>query len=172
MQKTRVGQTALLAATVFAGLLVASNSVQAQNTATANVTAEVQQPIVVTKLTDLDFGNVFPGVDKTVPVTAAEAASFEIAGQASSQVNITFTLPADLTDGGTETMPVTTWTGTTNTTASPSGGSTFTPSASAETTTLSSTGGLFVYVGATAEPAIDQAAGTYTGTLTVTVVYF
>jgi hypothetical protein len=31
---------------------------------------------------------------------------------------------------------------------------------------------LYVFVGATAQPAVSQAAGSYSGTLTMTVVYF
>ena len=55
---------AALAATFDVG------SLAAQNNASATVSATVQQPITVTKNSDLSFGNVFPGVDKSIAVTA------------------------------------------------------------------------------------------------------
>jgi hypothetical protein len=56
----------------------------AQNSASASVTATVQQPITVTKNNDLSFGSVFPGLDKPIAVTAGGAAKFTVAGQAST----------------------------------------------------------------------------------------
>lgn len=143
----------------------------AQNNASASVTAVLQQPIVVTKNSDLAFGDVFPGLSKTIAVTDAGAASFGIAGQASANVNLTFTLPSTLTSGA-NTLTVSTWTGIYNTTNSSASGTTFTPSTSATSTTLSGTGALYVFVGATVSPPVTQAAGTYSGTMTLTVVYF
>ena len=58
---------AALAATFDVG------SLAAQNNASATVSATVQQPITVTKNSDLSFGNVFPGVDKSIAVTAKKA---------------------------------------------------------------------------------------------------
>ena len=143
----------------------------AQNSASANVTATVQQPITVTKNNDLSFGSVFPGLDKPIAVTAGGAAKFTVAGQASTPVNLTFTLPATIANGG-NTLPIASWTGHHATTDVTSGGTTFTPSASATAATLSGTGGLFVYVGETAQPTVTQAGGSYSGSMTMTVVYF
>ena len=64
----------------------------AAQSASANVTATVQQPITVTKNNDLSFGSVFPGVNKSIAVTAGGAAKFTVAGQASTPVNVTFAL--------------------------------------------------------------------------------
>ena len=143
----------------------------AQNSANASVTAEVQQPITVTKTNDLAFGTVFPGLNKTIAVTDAGAAAFTIAGQAGANVNLTFTIPATLSSGG-NTMPIASWSARHNTANSAAAGTTFTPSASATSTTLNGSGALYVFVGATAQPAVSQVAGTYSGTLTMTVVYF
>ena len=143
----------------------------AQNSANASVTADVQQPITVTKTNDLAFGTVFPGLNKTIAVTDAGAAAFTIAGQASANVNLTFTIPATISSGG-NTMPIASWSARHNTANSAAAGTTFTPSASATSTALNGSGALYVFVGATAQPAVAQAAGTYTGTLTMTVVYF
>ncbi len=143
----------------------------AQNNASANVTATVQQPITVTKNNDLSFGTVFPGLNKSIAVTAGGAAKFTVGGQASTPVNLTFSLPATIASAG-NTLPISTWTGHFRDVDQPTGGTTFTPSVSATSATLSASGGLFVYVGATAEPTGAQAAGSYSGTMTMTVVYF
>jgi hypothetical protein len=155
---------------VLAALCMAA-PLAAQNSASANVTATVQQPITVTKNNDLSFGSVFPGLDKPIAVTAGGAAKFTVAGQASTPVNLTFTLPATIASGG-NTLTIASWTGHHATTDVTSGGTTFTPSASATAATLSGTGGLFVYVGATAQPTVTQASGSYSGSMTMTVVYF
>src|SRR5213083_1445814 len=58
-------------------LVVASAAaVQAQNNASINVTAAVQQPITVTAASPLDFGTVFPGVPRgSLSAVGAPAAS-------------------------------------------------------------------------------------------------
>ena len=63
----------------------AAVTAQAQNNASDNVTASVQQPITVTAGNPLAFGNVFPGKAATVAVTSASAGTFTVAGQASRQ---------------------------------------------------------------------------------------
>lgn len=144
---------------------------RAQNSATASATADVQQPIVVTKTSDLAFGNVFPGLNKTIAVTDAGAAAFTVTGQGSANVNLTFSLPTSLTNGA-NSLPLGSWTARRNSTSSPSSGTDFTPSSGATSTTFSSGGAIYVYVGATAQPSVSLPAGVYTGTLSLTVVYF
>ncbi|MBA3259078.1 MAG: hypothetical protein H0T68_06400 [Gemmatimonadales bacterium] len=73
---------------------------------------------------------------------------------------------------GGNTLALNTWAGHHAATDVTSGGTTFTPSASATSATLSGSGALFVYVGATAAPTSTQAAGSYSGSMTMTVVYF
>lgn len=158
-------------ALALALLVGGANVAQAQNSANANVTAEVQQPLTVTNTANLVFGNVFPGLNKTVAVGDAGSARFTIAGQASANVNMTFTLPANIASSG-NTMPIATWTGRHNTTNSAASGTDFTPSASATSASVPVGGTLYLFVGATAQPAASQAAGSYTGTMTLTVVYF
>lgn len=159
-----------LALVAFITLLGAA-SAQAQNNASATVTATVQQPITVTKNNDLSFGSVFPGVDKSIAVTAGGAAKFSVAGQASTPVNLTFSIPATIASGGND-LTLASWTGHFAPTDVTTGGTTFTPSASATSATLSGSGALFVYVGATAQPTSTQASGSYSGNMTMTVVYF
>jgi hypothetical protein len=168
MSPTR--STVRLALVVLTSLCGAA-SARAQNNASATVTATVQQPITVTKNNDLSFGNVFPGIDKPIAVTAGGAAKFTVAGQASTPVNLTFTIPATITSSGNN-LTLANWTGHFATTDVTSGGTSFTPSPSATSATLSGSGALFVYVGATAQPTSTQAAGSYSGSMTMTVVYF
>jgi len=148
-----------------------ANAVQGQNSSDASVTAEVQQPITVTTSNDLDFGTVFAGLDKSVAVTDASAAAFTVQGEASSNVNLTFTLPATIASGG-NTLPIANWVARHNTSNSAASGTDFTPSGTPTAAALSGTGFLYVFMGATAQPPVDQAAGSYSGTATLTVVYF
>ena len=125
----------------------------------------------VSKTNDLAFGSVFPGLNKTIAVTDAGAAAFSVQGQANASVNLTFTTPATLANGG-NSLTIGSWAARRNTTNSSASGTDFTPSSSATSATLSSGGALYLFVGATVQPTASQAAGTNTGTLTLTVVYF
>jgi hypothetical protein len=154
---------------VAALTLVGFGTLAAQNNASITVSANVQTPITVTAANNLDFGNVFPGVNKSVAVTDAAAGRFNVTGQASAPVSLSFVLPANLS-AGANLLPIGNWTGNHNTSAAPTGTS-FTPSAGATAATLSATGLLFVYVGAQVTPAVSQPAGNYTGTVQMTVVY-
>jgi hypothetical protein len=144
---------------------------QAQTAASANVTASVSQPLSVSATNGLAFGTLFPGNAKTVAVTDAAAAAFSVSGAASGNVSMTFSIPNTITSGG-NSLTVDTWTARRNTSNSAASGTDFTPSASATQAVLSGSGNLYVFVGATAHPGASQAAGAYTGTLTLTVVYF
>lgn len=161
------------AASAFALLstLGGASALRAQTSGSASVTADVQQPITVTKTNDLAFGTIFPGLAKTVAVTDGGAAAFSIQGQAGGNVNLTFSLPTSITNGGA-TLPLSTWTARRATTNSPSAGTDFTPGAGATSAVLSGAGHLYVFLGATAQPSSAQPAGSYSGTATMTVVYF
>src|SRR5207302_4718821 len=151
--------------------LVAAGAVtgQAQNNATVNVTAAVQQPVVVLKTNDLDFGLVFPGVNKPVTLGSASAGRFSVTGAAGAGVNLSFAVPTNLTSGLNQ-LPVT-WDASWNQ-SNAAGGNNFAPSAALTPATLSAVGGnLFVFVGGTVAPTVTQVAGSYTGTVTMTVTY-
>jgi hypothetical protein len=153
-----------------AAFLSLASVAQAQS-ANINATATVFQAMTVTGARDLDFGNVFPGVAKAVGVAAATSGRFDLTGQASANVDLTFTLPANLTSGANN-LPIGTWSGCTNGTNTTVACSAFTPSAAPTSTAFSGAGALFVWVGATVTPAGNQAAGSYTGTVTMTAAYF
>lgn len=162
---------ALMLATIALIAAFAPLQLSAQNSASATVTAVVQQPLAVTKTSDLAFGNVFPGLDKTIAVTDAGAAAFSILGQAGANVNLTFSTPATLANG-VNSLSVNAWSARRNTSNSAASGTDFTPSGSATAAAIGVGGGLYIFVGATAAPTISQVAGMYTGTLTLTVAYF
>lgn len=156
---------------VVAACVVAASEATAQS-ANINVTANVFQAITVTGFRALDFGNVFPGVNKTIAPAAATAGRWDATGQSSANVNMTFTLPTNLVNGGNN-LPIGTWAACWDTDNNPAAGCTnFTPSAAATATTFSAGGALFVFIGATVTPAANQAAGTYTATATMTLAYF
>jgi hypothetical protein len=138
--------------------------------ANINAVANVFQAITVTGAQTLDFGNVFPGVNKTIPVTAGTAGRFDLTGQGSAPVQLTFTLPINLTSSGNN-LPIGTWTGCTNPTNTTASCTGFTPSGTATASAFGAPGNLFVFVGATVSPGAGQAAGTYTGTVTLTANY-
>jgi spore coat protein U-like protein len=150
---------------------VAARPATAQTqSATIQATATVMQPINVVGAVNLAFGNVFPGIAKTIAVNAAGAGRFDVTGQASAPVLVSFVLPTNLTVGANN-LPIGTWTGHRNTVNNPTTGTNFTPSAATTAATFSGTGQLFVFVGATVTPATNQAAGNYTGTIQMTVTY-
>jgi hypothetical protein len=161
---------AALATLVLA--LVAATTVRAQGVnGSITATATVQSPIAVTGAQNLTFGNVFPGVAKPVAYSdATNGGRFDVTGQASTPVTYSFALPTNLTSSGNN-LPIGSWTGYVNTTNATSGGSVITPSATPAGATLSASGALYFFVGATVTPANNLPAGSYTGTVTLTVSY-
>jgi len=156
---------------VVLALVIGASAAQAQtNNASITATASVQTPINVIGAQALDFANVFPGVNKTVLSTnLTNAGRFDVAGQASTPVTLSFTLPATLSSGA-NTMPIDTYTGIHANTSAQTGGVAFNPVTGANPS-LSGAGAMFVWIGARVVPATNQAAGVYTGNVTMTVVY-
>src|SRR6266568_3692456 len=70
---------------VVAALALTGTALQAQtNNASITATASVQTPINVVGAQQLSFGNVFPGVNKTIAATdLTNAGRFDVTGQAS-----------------------------------------------------------------------------------------
>jgi len=156
---------------LVAVLALTGTALQAQtNNASITATASVQTPINVLGAQPLNFGNVFPGVNKTVlPMDLTNAGRFDVSGQASTPVTLSFTLPATL-GSGSNTMPIVSYAGVHAQNSSGTGGTGFLPSAGASPS-LNASGQLWVWVGAQVQPATNQVAGVYTGSITMTVVY-
>lgn len=159
-------------------------AVQAADNASATATAVVLQPIAVAKNNDLVFGNVVAGNgDVTVATDGARtktgatalptgvtpaAARFDVTGTGNNTFSISYAgSDTVLTDASANTMAVdwivevvgtTTPTGKTDATTDPSAG------------TLNS-GAAYIFVGGKLTVGGTQAAGTYTGSVVVTVAY-
>jgi hypothetical protein len=151
--------------------LVAAANVASAQSATITANANVLQPLTVTNVRNLDFANVYPGVNKPIAYDAATSGKFSMSGIADAQVSFSFTLPTNLTFGS-NTLPIGTWTGCHNVLDATAGCTTFTPSSSNTTTQLNLTlGTLYVFVGATVSPTGTQAQGAYSANVTLTAAY-
>lgn len=155
--------------TGLAGAVMLSMQIQAA-TDTAVATATIMTPISITKNVDLAFGDVYPDavatgtvtVDTTgartaaggaaLGATAGSAAQFTVNGEPNA--TYVLTLPA---------APVTMTSGANSMTID-----TFSDDG---TYTLDGTGAETVNVGATLNVGAGQAAGIYTGSVTVTATY-
>lgn len=156
---------------------------QAADNATATATAVVLQPIAVAKGADLVFGNVVEGngdvtlaTDGTRTKTgttglptgvAGAAARFDVTGTGNNTFAIDYTGSDNTLSDGTNTMAVD-WITEVTATAVPTGKTD--PSSDATAGTLAS-GAAYIYVGGKLTVGAGQVAGTYTGTIKVTVAY-
>ena len=149
-----------------------ANRASAQATASITATANVigYAPLSATGVNDLDFGTVTAGTPKTPTSLSANAGRFNLSGQPSTPVTVSFTLPTALT-GVSGSIPVTfgaadglLWT------SFPTTHSTFDPNAPFFTTTDGS-GNLVIGISGTVSAPLTAVTGTYTGTVTLTVSY-
>jgi hypothetical protein len=155
--------------------LVGSAAAQSAN-GSITATAKVRQPITITGAQNLDFGIVLQGTAKTISETSAAAGQFAATGTPNSNINVDFTLPANLTNGANN-LAIGSWTGCYNQSAAVNtSGCTNIANLAGTTATsfgnVSGTGSLWVFVGATVSPTAAQAVGTYNGTVTMTLTYF
>jgi len=165
---TTISRFAAVAVVALSGAAF-SNAAQAAD-ATGNASATIATPIAITEGTALAFGTILAGASSSTIVVdtsggrtvgsgdasllggTVSAASFDVTGEGSSTYSVSFSSGDTLTDGS-NTMSL----GTYTTSNSGSG-------------TLS--GGTDSFeVGATLTVGASQAAGSYTGTYTVTVNY-
>lgn len=154
-------------------LLGLSTGVLAQNSDNDNInaSADVIAAISVTGDNDLTFGDVSPGVNKTVAPNDATAGLFTVSGGADASVELQFsTLPSTLSDG-TNTLPISY---NANFGDTYNAANDFTPSegtAFSGSPTIPSDGDMNVFLGGTVTPAGTQAAGNYSATITLTATY-
>jgi hypothetical protein len=150
----------------------------------ANVAAQV----AVAKVTDLDFKNVTPGVDKTINfvsvVTAGIATGFESTGQwtitkgANTQVTLAFTtLPTTLAGPSAATLPIA-YTAQLSKAATvahpistPIEGNTVSVANSSTTQPYYATDAFQLDLGGTVSPGAAQTSGAYTADITLTATY-
>jgi hypothetical protein len=170
------------------GLVASATGAMAQSSATATgtATANVVRPITITASRALAFGNVVPGAAIGTLVIAGTAAGaqsvtggvtqpgsqkgtvtsaqFAVAGEGSFTYTLTIpTAPVTISDSATtpNTMSVDTFTSDVATTAG----------AGTLSGTAGTAGTQTVSVGGTLNVGANQAAGSYTGSFSVTVAY-
>ena len=157
------------------GLSSLAQSAVAQVTANASVNAIAFvsgiAPLTAAGVKDLDFGTVAAGAVKTPTNLATDAGRFNIAGQPSTPVFITFVLPSVLTGAGATTIPIT-FGGTDGLhwTAYPTTSVPFNPNA-VFGTSLDASGNLVIGISGTVSPPLGTTTGNYTGVVTLTVAY-
>jgi len=160
---------------IAVALLAYAPAAMAQGTASSSILARanVMTPIQVTPQQNLEFGNVIPGINKSIPVANASAGRWLVQGTVGAQVNLDFTaLPATLSDGS-NTMPIVYAANDAghNTTNNAGAAVLFDPAGTALANTHATSGELFVWIGGTVQPAAAQPAGLYQGTITLTANY-
>jgi len=155
---------------LFSSLLFAPQGFSQGATVTA--TGTVLAPLSVTG-TGLIFGDqLFPGHNEIVVTTDAGAARFDIVGEPQKEITATFTLP-EILESGSSTMPISfspTSGGHDNAIALQASATVFDPNAPV-TVSLYTAGEYFIWLGGTVSPSETQAAGAYTGSITLDTVY-
>ena len=150
--------------------LLVAGAAQAQVNASITATAVVAGPLGIAAGNNLNFGTVIPGTARVIdPLTSTSAGSFTLTGGANAQLNLSWSVPANLTDGAPgHTLPVT-FAATYGATATQSAATALTlPDL---TRRLSATGNAYIWVGGTVTPDPAQFVATYSGTVQVTASY-
>ena len=131
-----------------------------------------QRPLTVQGTRSLTFDTLLAGVNKAILRTdAINGGQFDINGPSRASVQLTFTLPASMAGPGGATLPLS---------FGPNDGGWSPPQQIATqtgfdprvpfTAPLDQNGKVSAYIGGTAQPTANQKAGSYTGTITLTVV--
>lgn len=142
--------------------------------ATALPAQRGRRPIRAQGVRSLAFGTLLPGVPQPVARTdPLRSGQFDLTGQRFSAVQLSFSLPSVMNGPGGATLPLSFGSNdagfsVSQTVAAQVG---FDPRAPF-TATLSRNGRGSVFLGGTARPLPSQRPGSYSGTVTLTVVYF
>jgi hypothetical protein len=169
-----------LAALAWALAVLTHGSLALADNGSASASAAVlATPVVVTKTADLSFGKFAAGGAGSISIStsgarsvsggvlaaadgpAMTAATFVVSGAAGAGYSITHGGTSSLSrTGGSDTMPMT----TSSAVGAPNG-------PTGATAGILNGGAQTIYVGATLDVGANQAAGAYTGTVSVTVEY-
>lgn len=132
------------------------------------------QALTVTRVNDLDFGPMFPGVPKVIDKQSAEAIEFHVTGTPGAEITLDFALPEYMSVNG-RTVQLIFYDNScaVDTSASPNQASPpFVDLNPWQTLTYRlGSSGLTVWLGAKAVPKLRQEAGTYTGDVVLTARY-
>jgi spore coat protein U-like protein len=173
------GTMRLLMAVLMVCLLF--GSAVAQDVAVATATATVLGTISVSATANLDFGQVLQGVETSTANNSADAAIFDISGEADKGMNLVLILPEYLTktDGSsrmdiifraTDASVDTTGASSPTTMAGSKGWQNTNPFSLPAGAIIGSSG-TSIYLGGTVRPSANQPAGTYEGDVVLTVAY-
>jgi hypothetical protein len=154
----------LLFVLLFCGISIA----QVTASATAMGSFSVLGYATVTRLADLNFGDLIVGVNTTVLPTDAQAAEFLFNGSDNTVVQVTITFPSDLTCGS-NTMKFHTISPIYNTIPDAMTAVEFKKTSGGSAST-GADGNLYVWVGGRVMANNNQAAGSYTGIMQIVVV--
>lgn len=159
----------------------------AQDVATGQITATVVTPLTVVATSPLAFGTVYQGVPKDVDKNTADAAIFDISGQANADLLLYLSLPEFLaTATGDDRMTVVFNDNVcdidTALAAQPGDPTSFTGGwqgedphnimgVAGETPCLGDAGFCAIFIGGRVVPTLDQTAGAYTADIILTVAY-
>ena len=151
---------------LFLGMLLAGARGSAVAQASGSITASttVLTALSVTGTGDLAFGTVASTQTKTVAPVAG--GRFTVDGPGSGSVLVSFTLPAALGAN----VNIGSWTGLSNKVNVAGTASALTVSAAGQSQTLSASGRLFVWIGATLN-TVSALGGSYSAPVQMTVVY-
>jgi hypothetical protein len=162
-------RTSLKCVLAIVASAVTASPAAAQLSDNIDATATVLAALTVTGDANLAFGNIAPSQSKIVG--AASGGHFAISGATGSSVSFRFnSLPATLQIAG---LTLSSWTGLHRNTNVSAGATAFTPTAGvSESVTLdATTGGYFVWIGATLTAGGLVVPGNYTEPITLEVFY-
>jgi hypothetical protein len=177
LSKTLIGVAAVI-------LMATPSIVQAQAVGTGQATATVMAVLAVISTSDLQFGNVLQGVQKTADKTViAEAGVFQVTGAGGFEISMSLTLPPFLWNGavGSEDRLLIAFSSTDADLDTTAAGTPAAHGAGAivdqnphnlPDTNLGGTDNILqIYLGGTVYPAVDQRAGSYAADIVLTVSY-
>ena len=122
----------------------------------------------VVRMRDLTFGTILSGTTSSVSKTSANSAQWRFTGLFALGGNFVLTLPTTMTGPGTAiALTFSTTDGQRSTTNNPTTGTSFNPHVSQSVSVLFN-GTVYVWLGASVSPPINQKAGTYTATVVLT----
>ncbi len=177
--------------TIVVAFAVVSFGQGQSSNATITGLANVAAQVLVTGTGSLEFGNVTPGITKTISYAGAVVAGlaggttetegkFTVTKGANTQVTLAFVLPTTLVSGG-NTLPINflDYGGNKcgNLTGTGSNAADFTPASGISTANSAPTAWAFaaatfnVHIGGTVVPPTTQASGAYTGNIQLTATY-
>lgn len=184
---SRMKSTCALLAMVLLVAFMGTSNVMAQDVANGSATATVVTALTVTATSPLAFGIVYQGVPKSISKNVADAAIFDIAGQANADLLLYLSLPEFVATSSGDDRMVISFTATdadidTGLAAQPGDPTSFISGWAGEdphnlmgvaggTPCLGDGGFCAIFVGGKVIPTLDQTAGAYTGDLILTVAY-